>query len=242
MSEGGFLARWSRRKVEARREAFANPAESAADPLAPAPSPPEGPEGHDFGEGSSRGPSARGEGQGEGVAVADQPGDVDLSTLPDLATLGNDSDFTPFLRPGVPTSLRTAALRKLWTSDPDILNYRTLADYDWDFNAPGYGSLLPMDDVKRLVDLAIGEMRRTEPDPEPVPEPDPAAGTAASPTHTAVASEPSPPAEPALPPAEVVVVPAAAPDIGPVAAALPSAGEAPVAVHRKRRHGGAVPD
>jgi hypothetical protein len=225
--------------VEARREAFAKPAESAADPLAPAPSPPEGDEERDFGEGSSRGPSSPGgEGRGEGGAAADQPGDVDLSTLPDPATLGNDSDFTPFLRPGVPTSLRTAALRKLWTSDPDILNYRTLADYDWDFNAPGYGSLLPMDDVKRLVDLAIGEMRRTEPDPEPVP----AAGTAASPTHTAVASDPSPPAEPALPSAEVVVVPAAAPDIGPVTAALPSAGEAPVAVPRKRRHGGAVPD
>jgi hypothetical protein len=233
MSEGGFLARWARRKAEARREEESVPATvGAADPFSPAPSP-RGGEGSDFGDGSNRVPSPpRGEGQGEGGSRAPTPAEpIDPATLPDLATLGSDSDFTPFLRPGVPTSLRTAALRRLWTSDPAILNYRTLADYDWDFNAPGYGSLLPMDDVKRLVDLAIGELRRSDPTP--------ADEAAPAPPATVVGSAPPadrPPA--ALPPPTV----ADGVPLVPVApqAVVASADRPPPP--RRRRHGGAAPD
>ena len=38
--------------------------------------------------------------------------------LPPLESLGKDSDYTLFMREGVPEETRTAALRKLWRSDP----------------------------------------------------------------------------------------------------------------------------
>ena len=38
--------------------------------------------------------------------------------LPPLESLGKDSDYTLFMRDGVPEETRVAALRKLWRSDP----------------------------------------------------------------------------------------------------------------------------
>jgi hypothetical protein len=38
--------------------------------------------------------------------------------LPPIESLGRDSDYTLFMRDGVPEDMRTAALRKLWRSDP----------------------------------------------------------------------------------------------------------------------------
>jgi hypothetical protein len=38
-----------------------------------------------------------------------------------------------------------------------------MADYDWDFNAPGYGALLPTDDVQALLSRVVN---RPEPEPE----------------------------------------------------------------------------
>ncbi len=38
--------------------------------------------------------------------------------MPPLESLGRDSDYTLFMREGVPEEMRTAALRKLWRSDP----------------------------------------------------------------------------------------------------------------------------
>ncbi|HYG91126.1 MAG TPA: DUF3306 domain-containing protein [Azospirillum sp.] len=91
---------------------------------------------------------------------------VDPATLPPLDTLGADSDYTPFLAPGVPEELRRLALRKAWSSDPAIAGFRGFAEYDWDYNAPGYGQLLPVDDIKRLCDAVFGETDK-EPPPEP---------------------------------------------------------------------------
>lgn len=114
-----FLKRWSRRKVEAQREAPPPPAEAP-----PAEPPPD---------------------------------------LPPLESLGRDSDYTAFLREGVPQALRLAALRKAWSSDPAIAGFRGFAEYDWDFNAPGYGQLLPVDDVAALCRRALGEDTPSEP-------------------------------------------------------------------------------
>jgi hypothetical protein len=58
----------------------------------------------------------------------------------------------------VPPELRRLALRKAWTSNPGIANFRGFADYDWDYNAPGYGSLLPVDDIRRLCDAVVGRL------------------------------------------------------------------------------------
>lgn len=123
--EPGFFARWSLRKRQAgevAREASGRPAE--AEP--PAPEDPELP-------------------PDEPTAPA-PPAD-----LPDIAELGADSDYRGFLDRAVPKELRVAALRKAWVSDPAIAGYRPLADYDWDFNAPGYAALRPTDDPTKFV-------------------------------------------------------------------------------------------
>jgi hypothetical protein len=76
--------------------------------------------------------------------------------LPPLESLGQDSDYTPFLHKAVPAALRIAALRTAWRSDPAIANFKGLAEYDWDCNAPGYGKLLPTDDVQAMCDRVFG--------------------------------------------------------------------------------------
>lgn len=78
--------------------------------------------------------------------------------LPSLDSLGGDSDYTPFLHKAVPAALRVAALRIAWRSDPEIAGFKGLADYDWDCNAPGYGKLLPTDDMRALCDRVLGHL------------------------------------------------------------------------------------
>jgi Protein of unknown function (DUF3306) len=85
---------------------------------------------------------------------------VDLEALPPIESLGAESDYTAFMARGVPEDLRCAALRKAWASDPAIAGFRGFAEYDWDCNAPGYGALLPTDDIKQL----LGRILRDEPE------------------------------------------------------------------------------
>ena len=58
-----------------------------------------------------------------------------VADLPDIETLDKDSDYTGFLRDGVPEKLKKLALRKLWLSDPVLANLDGLNDYDEDFGA-----------------------------------------------------------------------------------------------------------
>jgi hypothetical protein len=88
---------------------------------------------------------------------------VDLESLPPLESLGAASDYTPFMAKGVPEELRCAALRKAWASDPVIANFRGFAEYDWDCNAPGYGALLPTDNIQQL----LSRILRDEPEEQP---------------------------------------------------------------------------
>ena len=53
--------------------------------------------------------------------------------LPAIDTLGKDSDYTVFLRAGVPEDLRRQALRALWRSDPLLANLDGLNDFDEDY-------------------------------------------------------------------------------------------------------------
>ena len=103
-------------------------------------------------------------------AVAPEP--FDPANLPALESLDGSSDYTAFLRPGVPLEMTKAALRQAWRSDPVISTFKEMADYDWDFNAPGYGALLPTDDVQAMLGRIID---RPEPaaEPEPTPEQEP---------------------------------------------------------------------
>lgn len=91
MSEG-FLGRWSRLKRSETADAkdAAKPEGMAAEPPLPAPLPEEAP----------------------------PPADLPPPDLPPVEELSAGSDFTAFLKEGVPEELKRAALRKLWASDP----------------------------------------------------------------------------------------------------------------------------
>ncbi|HEY0836233.1 MAG TPA: DUF3306 domain-containing protein [Azospirillum sp.] len=102
--------------------------------------------------------------------------------LPPIDSLGADSDYTRFLAVGVPEEVKHLALRKAWVSDPKIAGFRGFADYDWDFNAPGYGQLLPTDDIRRLLDAVFRDTPDPPADTEAEPEPPPAAVADAEPT------------------------------------------------------------
>jgi hypothetical protein len=66
-------------------------------------------------------------------AAAVEP--IDPADLPDLDSLDANSDYTPFMRAGVPEELKRLALRKLWRTDPVFANLDGMNDYDEDFSA-----------------------------------------------------------------------------------------------------------
>ena len=125
--DDGFLLRWSRRKrgvevepkpadgqpgtVEGGGDAttpekpIADPTTMQADPVMP---------------------EALAEEEGE-EAVPPELADVDIEAL------DYDSDYTRFLKDGVPEALKRRALRQLWRSDPILANVDGLNDYDGDF-------------------------------------------------------------------------------------------------------------
>lgn len=96
------------------------------------------------------------------VPVEPEEEDFDLSLLPSLEELTPATDLTLFFKKGVPEMLRNAALRKMWTLDPAIRDYRSEAlDYAWDWNAPGGvpgGGDLPADyDSSEMVARIFGD-------------------------------------------------------------------------------------
>jgi hypothetical protein len=198
--EEGFLGRWARLKRRTAVEETARPDQAVE------------------GEGTERNLEAA------------EPEPFDPASLPDLDTLHAASDYTAFLKPNVPRELRTLALRRAWVTDPAITSYKTLADYDWDFNAPGYGALRVTDDV---VDLAKRVFGMIEPEEKPAAEAD------AEPE--ASAPDPDPAGDPTIQPAIAEAVPEPAPLPEPVDQT--AAREEPMAVQaaKRRRHGGAMP-
>ena len=56
-----------------------------------------------------------------------------IAKLPDIDSLDENSDFSPFMAEGVPEILRRRALRKLWRLNPVLANLDGLNDYDEDF-------------------------------------------------------------------------------------------------------------
>ena len=167
MSED-FRSRWSRRKLEVRRE-------SERPPEAPAPE------------------------EAEAAEREQALTPEEIEALPPVEELTAGSDFSLFLRKGVPEALKKAALRRMWSLDPAIRDYVGDArDYAFDWNlpggVPGNGPLLPTDDVPAMLRRVLNE--------EPAKEPGaPAAGEvlpAASPEAAAErpASGLRPPGEP----------------------------------------------
>jgi hypothetical protein len=83
--------------------------------------------------------------------------------LPSLDSIVPGADVSAFFHRHVPEALRTAALRKLWVTDPQIKNFIEMADYQWDFNnpdaIPGWSSSVGDFDVKGLLDKIMGETK-----------------------------------------------------------------------------------
>lgn len=99
----GFLSRWSRRKRAAEEEA----ARDEASPDAGAPRDADAPDA--------------------------EPEPVDPADLPDIDSLDEASDFSVFMRPGVPSVLKQRALRRLWQVDPAFKHICMLDDYNLDY-------------------------------------------------------------------------------------------------------------
>lgn len=97
-----------------------------------------------------------------------------IESLPDLATLSNESDFSVFMQAWVPEDLRRDALRRLWTVDKSVLEHVPLADYALDYNtpgaAPGYGPIVTtaemVADVARMMGKAAFPEKQAESDGE----------------------------------------------------------------------------
>jgi hypothetical protein len=70
------------------------------------------------------------------AADAAVPEPVKLEELPPIETLTADSDYTPFLKPGVPDALKNAALRRLWRSDPVVAGPELLDLHNLDYTLP----------------------------------------------------------------------------------------------------------
>ncbi len=121
---------------------------------------------------------------------------IDPATLPPIESLGPGSDYTVFLKKGVPEALRLAALRKAWVSDPFIRDFRSPAiDYGWDFTTPDY-ALRPSDNVAKMLDQifppANAPLGETTPAPPPsVAEKVSAAGSESLPKKEAEVAAPS---------------------------------------------------
>jgi hypothetical protein len=139
-----FLSRWARLKREAAEatETAATPDAAASDASADASRPAE---------------------PADAANAPPAPAPVfDISTLPSIESITATTDIRAFLAPGVPPDLARAALRRVWVADPAIRDFIGIAENQWDFNdpnaIPGFGSLGPLDDVRRLVAQVIGEL------------------------------------------------------------------------------------
>ncbi|MHA1537993.1 MAG: DUF3306 domain-containing protein [Alphaproteobacteria bacterium] len=131
--EKGFLKRWSRRKLEDAGGGAPGPklpAEVAPAEVLPAEVVSVAParQGQTIAETGA--PAGIEEGQ-EPEAQSEEP--FDPAELPDIDSLDKDSDYTGFLKDGVPAPLRHLALQKLFRSDPALAVLDGLNDYDEDF-------------------------------------------------------------------------------------------------------------
>lgn len=157
--------------------------------------------------------------------VVEAEAGFDPATLPPIDSLTAESDFSVFLKKGVPPALRTAALRKLWVTEPSVVNYKALVEYNWDFTAPGYGDLLPTDDVAKMARHIFSGFSQ-EPKPEDAPQ-----EAKADPDQQPQDPHRALPAPEEQPVAELKDEPARAEPVV----------DAPEAPAPRRRHGGALP-
>lgn len=158
------------------------------------------------------------------AAAPEAEEEFDIASLPSIDSLTAESDFSLFLKKGVPATLRTAALRKLWLVEPSVVNYQPLVEYNWDFTAPGYGELLPTDDIAKMAQQVFSGFSQAPRPAEAEAEAEVPVGQTA-PEHQQ--ELPAPDEQPVAEAAPVDATPQPEPEVA----------EAP----RRRRHGGALP-
>ncbi|HEX2135376.1 MAG TPA: DUF3306 domain-containing protein [Microvirga sp.] len=253
MSED-FLSRWSRRKLEVRREQEPGRQQDASAPAEPEAHAPEQVRA------KAGAPEPTPEEEVRAEAGAPELTPEEIAALPPIEELTAESDFSLFLRKGVPERLKNAALRRMWSLDPAIRDYVGDArDYAWDWNVPGgvpgSGPLRPSE-VGELLRGMFGDAEQprpvaaTETARDPVrrsgsaqaagaPPREDSAGPAAKPAQDAAAEAPDAPAPAARE--------ALAPEAGRAssrtagAAAGPDFAENRAENRPPRRHGGAKP-
>ena len=138
-----FLSRWSRRKWEAG----------------------EGKDKNETGEAVAA-PEPENQ-QGKPAAPGAAPiREFDVESLPPIEKISAETDITAFMRTGVPETLKHAALRRAWASDPIIRDFVGLNENFWDAAGPdgisGFGDLDPNLDVRRMVSELFGEAPRQD--------------------------------------------------------------------------------
>lgn len=244
--EDGFLSRWSRLKQEAAQPVPARPtpADAQADRDAAA---------------ARAAEAARL--SAEHAAGEARERESLLAKLPKLEDLRADSDFSLFMHPLVPQSLRSAALARLWSLDAAIFSYEDPArDYAWNWNVPGGvpggGPAPSAEEVQSTLREIFKRFDSEERVGDPPRPPEVAQASDAAQTPPASSdADPEPPPERAddTSAAQPAPVSAAAADTGagPVAdrrmPAVPEDALAADASHMpappppRRRHGGAMP-
>lgn len=119
-ADSGFLSRWSQRKQAARQQERT----AGGDDLAGME-----PAGAADADTTAQGDAALERPSQEETAAANQAAAESV----DLETLGFESDYSVFLKDGVSTQLKNAALRRLWRSNPVLACLDGLNDYDEDY-------------------------------------------------------------------------------------------------------------
>jgi hypothetical protein len=158
--EEPFIKRWSRLKHERRDEPKSEPekrlGERLGDRLGKRP-------GDRLGERLGERPGERLKTEPAPPADAGDP-DV-IAKLPPIESLGEHSDYSPFMREGVPMPLRLAALRKLWTSDPALAGPELLDLHNLDYThlaAPGQVVATSYQVGRGFVDKVEESIKRVE--------------------------------------------------------------------------------
>jgi hypothetical protein len=143
-----FLSRWSRRKLEG--EPDQDDAQRVSEPASP-------PASADVAAPEQRGETTD--------AKPDEPA-FDLTKLPSLESITSETDIRLFLQKGVPAELTRAALRRAWTADPAIRDFKEIAENQYDFatgsDLPGFGSLdASVEDIRKMVANVFGDGPKT---------------------------------------------------------------------------------
>jgi hypothetical protein len=126
-----FLGRWSRLKGEARRESTETPQASETAPDAAASA------GRSEARPDEPGIAATHDARPKEGSDRDRTEPIDPDSLPPVESLTYDSDYTVFLREGVPPEIRKQALQRLWRSDPVLANLDGLLEYGEDYSGIG---------------------------------------------------------------------------------------------------------